>query len=492
MRFYLWTSSRNTSFPLLFSCYVETLFDILAILQVASGLFLLWQGIQWLTYVQKRLKTDPGFYAPRTAVICPCRGMEPGLERNLVSLCEFDHQNYEIFFVLASESDPAYSTVKRVASTSRVKAHVVIAGKPENCSEKVNNLRSAVEQVPPEFEVLVFTDSDGRPGKTWLHHMVAPLTDSRIGATTTMRWFIPNRTDLATALLAAWNAAVVTMLGGHSRNFCWGGGTAIRRAIFEQIGMLDVWQYSFSDDYSLTMMIERTGRPIVFLPECLTLSYVQTDFPGLLEFTNRQVRITKVYRQKMWATGLRYTLSLLPYVASWTLCLAQPCSSRAPGVSNSDSGSPSLTSRRHPRGHPRDWRIGGSARGPRASHGPIVDLYYLIYLCALYIYSKLYLFSHWPSFTLARHRIRTNLSGTNARFNSVIESHHPAPRKKFGHQAKSTAPVSINRYGTSPKSLKKGTLRNPPLRQPGCSAVQRSGVTVASKLSGNPFAYPWS
>ena len=321
VRFYLWTTPLHTWFPLLSSTYVETLFDILAILQIASGVFLLWQGIQWLTYVQRRLKTDPGFYAPRTAVLCPCRGMEPGLERNLVALCEFEHQNYEVFFVLASESDSAYSTVKRVAASSRVKAHIVIAGKPQNCSEKVNNLRTALEQVPPEFEVLVFADSDGRPGKTWLHHLVAPLADSRIGATTAMRWFIPNRTDLATALLAAWNAPVVTLLGGHSKNFCWGGGTAIRRAVFEEIGMMDVWQYSFSDDYSLTMMIERTGRPIVFLPECLTVSYVQTDFPGLLEFTNRQVRITKVYRPQVWATAFAthflFCLALLLGMYVW-------------------------------------------------------------------------------------------------------------------------------------------------------------------------------
>jgi cellulose synthase/poly-beta-1,6-N-acetylglucosamine synthase-like glycosyltransferase len=294
---------------------MESFFDILAIVQIAAGLFLLWQGIQWLAYVRRRLKTDPGFYAPRTAVICPCRGMEPGLERNLVSLCEFDHQNYEVFLVLASESDSAYSTVKRVAATSKVKANIVIAGKPENCSEKVNNLRVAVEQLPPEFEVLAFADSDGRPGKSWLHHLVAPLTDSRIGATTTMRWFIPNQNDPPTALLAAWNASVVTMLGGHEKNFCWGGGTAIRRTIFEQIGMLDVWQHSFSDDYSLTMMIERTGRQIVFLPECLTPSYAQTDFAGLLEFTTRQVRITRVYRPQMWAkafaTHFLYCLTLV-------------------------------------------------------------------------------------------------------------------------------------------------------------------------------------
>ncbi len=304
-----------------------TLFDILAIVQIAVGLFLLWQGIQWLAYVRRRLKTDPGFFAPRTAVICPCRGLEPGLERNLVSLCEFDHQNYEVFFVLASENDPAHGLVKRVAASSQVKAHIVIAGKPENCSEKVNNLRAAVEQLPPEFKVLVFTDSDGRPGKAWLHRLVAPLTDSRIGATTTMRWFIPNDSGLPTALLAAWNASVVTMLGAHQNNFCWGGGTAISRAIFEQIGMLDVWQYSFSDDYSLTSMIERSRRQIVFLPECLTPSYVQTDFSGLLEFTGRQVRITRVYRPQMWATAFAthflYCLTLvMGLILALTLTLA--------------------------------------------------------------------------------------------------------------------------------------------------------------------------
>jgi len=288
---------------LLCSACVESLFEILAILQIAAGLFLLWQGILWLAYVRSRLRTDPGFYAPRTAVLCPCRGMEPGLERNLVSLCEFSHQNFEVFFILASENDSAYSLVKRVAASSRVKANVVITGKPTTSSEKVNNLLVCIEQLPPDFEVLVFTDSDGRPGKTWLHHIVAPLADSRIGATTTMRWFIPNNNAFPNALLAAWNASVVTMLGGHAKNFCWGGGTAIRRDIFEQMGMLEVWQNAFSDDYSLTIAIERTGRQIVFLPECITPSYVQTDFPNLLEFTNRQIKITRIYRPKMWATA---------------------------------------------------------------------------------------------------------------------------------------------------------------------------------------------
>ena len=294
---------------------MDTPFEILASLQILLGVYLIWHVLQWLGYVRRRLHTDPGFYAPKVAVLCPCKGIEPGLERNLISLTEFERLNYEIFFILASSSDPARSIVERVAKTSRVKTQVIIAGSPTNSGEKVNNLRVAVEQLPPEFEVLVFTDSDGRPGKGWLHHLVAPLGDVRIGATTTMRWLIPNRNNLPTILLAAWNAPVVTMLGEKARNFCWGGGTAIRRSTFEQSGVLDQWKNSVSDDYSLTRALERTNRSIVFIPECLTLSYVETDFTGLLEFTNRQILITRVYADKVWApaavTHLLYCLTLL-------------------------------------------------------------------------------------------------------------------------------------------------------------------------------------
>jgi ceramide glucosyltransferase len=294
---------------------VETLFYFLVIGQILLSLYLIRQGLQWLGYARRRLRTDPGFYAPRVAVLCPCKGIEPGLERNLVSLCEFAHQNYEVFFILASASDPAYSIVKRVTAESRVKAHVVLTAKPDGCGEKVNNLRLAIEQLPPGFDVLVFVDSDGRPGKSWLHRLVAPLNDSRIGATTTMRWLIPNRNNLATALLAAWNAPIVTMLTEKGKNFCWGGGTAIRRSVFDQIGVIEDWRHSVSDDYSLTRALARSGRSIVFLPECLTLSFVEIHFAGLLEFTNRQILITRVYSEKTWAlaavTHLLYCATLV-------------------------------------------------------------------------------------------------------------------------------------------------------------------------------------
>jgi ceramide glucosyltransferase len=282
---------------------METFFYLLAMVQIAVGVYLIWQGLQWLGYVRRRLLTDPGFHAPRVAVLCPCKGAEPGLERNLVALTEFNHQNYEIFFILASASDPCAAILNRVISSSRPKAHLIIADAPEDCGEKVNNLRVAIEQLPPEFEILVFADSDGRPGKTWLQRLTAPLSDARVGATTTMRWLIPNRANLSSALLAAWNAPIVTMLTEKGKNFCWGGGTAIRRSVFEKIGVLDDWRGSVSDDYSLTNALHRTNHAILFVPECLTVSFVETDFAGLMEFTNRQILITRVYAEKIWRTA---------------------------------------------------------------------------------------------------------------------------------------------------------------------------------------------
>jgi len=280
---------------------MDNLFVFLALAEIAVGLYLVYEAIRWLGYARRRNATDPGFYSPRTAVLCPCKGVEPGLERNLTALCEFDHQNYEVFFALASESDPAASIVKRVVAGSHGKAHVIIAGAPQECGEKINNLRAAIEQLTPDFEVLVFADSDGRPGRSWLRRLTGPLTDSRIGATTTMRWIIANNNELATLLLAAWNAPIVTMLGENTdRNFCWGGGTAIRRSVFDQSAVLEEWSHSVSDDYSMTNALQRRNLPIVFLPECLTASYIENDFGGLMEFTNRQILITRVYSSKMW------------------------------------------------------------------------------------------------------------------------------------------------------------------------------------------------
>src|SRR5208282_540196 len=112
---------------------VSTAFYILVILQIVVGLYSLWTGFEWFQMVRRRLGSHAGFYAPVTAVICPCKGNELGLEDNLKAITQFDYPSYEIYFSLATSLDPALKVVERVKAASKRPVHVVIAGPPEEC-----------------------------------------------------------------------------------------------------------------------------------------------------------------------------------------------------------------------------------------------------------------------------------------------------------------------------------------------------------------------
>ncbi|MGH9687368.1 MAG: glycosyltransferase [Candidatus Acidiferrales bacterium] len=289
------------------------IFYILIVVQIALGLYSLWDGFAWFQMVRKRLSSHAGFYAPVAAVICPCKGMEPGLEENLAALTRFDYANYEIYFSLATSLDPALKIIEKIKAASPHPVHIVIAGPPENCGEKVFNLRRAVESLPENFEAVIFVDTDVRLGRNWLGKLIAPLQDTRIGATTAYRWIIPSRRigegGLASALASTWNASVATMLGRPRENFCWGGGTAIRRKTFDDANVLESWNGAVCDDFALTNALEAAGRSIVFCPECLAATLHPWTGKTLLEFTNRQILLTRVYSPKRWLMGLAAHLS---------------------------------------------------------------------------------------------------------------------------------------------------------------------------------------
>jgi cellulose synthase/poly-beta-1,6-N-acetylglucosamine synthase-like glycosyltransferase len=280
-----------------------TLFYFLVVEQVLQGFYNLWDGLRWLRMAQRRIGSHTGFYAPRVALFCPVKGIEPGLEQNLAALTSFDYPDYDIFFSMASSEDPARKVLDKLAASSKHQIHIVIAGRPEGCGEKVNNLRAAVQQAKQGYDVFVFCDSDGRPGRTWLAHLVGPLADPNIGAVTTFRWFFQQRHGFWSALASAWNAPAATYLGEHHNNFCWGGGTAIRSERFEQAGVMEYWNGSVSDDLSLTAALRRMGAPIIYAPECIVPTLFDCDAAGLLEFTNRQIIILRVYESRLWTLG---------------------------------------------------------------------------------------------------------------------------------------------------------------------------------------------
>lgn len=280
-------------------------FYVLAALVIIQGLYSLLEGVRHHAYVLSSLDAPRGSFQPRAAVIAPCKGVEPGLEANVRSLFDQDYPDYEIVFAIASPADPSRATVERVMAEHRERhARLVIGGEAEGRGEKVNNLLSAIPEVSDGCEALVFVDSDARVHRRWLRDLLSRLDEPSIGATTGYRWYLPQKGGFWSALLSAWNGSVATTLGSHARNFAWGGSTAILRDVFDRIDVRRCWENAVSDDYALTRAVQLAGLTVAYVPSCLLPTRQDASLLELLEFTTRQVVITRVYRPNVWAVGL--------------------------------------------------------------------------------------------------------------------------------------------------------------------------------------------
>jgi len=273
----------------------------LAIVSCWFGLQSLLSGIRYAAYVRRETSRPLPDFQPFLSVIPPGRGLEPGLIDNLRPLVTQDYPHYEVLFVFDALDDPALKIVDALKKTATVDTHTVITGPATDSGQKVHNLRVAVNKVDSRSEVLVFVDTDARPAQDWLRKLVAPLADETLGASTGYRWFIPDRGGIASRLRSVWNASVASALGSDTaKNFCWGGSTAIRRTTFTKLDVSSRWRGTVSDDFTITHVLKEAKLPIHFTPLCLVASVGDCDFRELIEFTTRQIKITRVYASHLW------------------------------------------------------------------------------------------------------------------------------------------------------------------------------------------------
>ncbi len=267
-------------------------------------------GINYLNFFRRELARPKSDYTPFCSVIAPCRGLDADLRENLSALFNQDFPRYEIVFAVDDEQDESVSIIKNLIESlsgveKNVSAKFFIAGKAIDESQKVHNLRQAVLEVSGESEIFVFVDSDARPGEDWLRNLIAPLRDEKIGCATGYRWFVQRRGGFSTHLRSVWNASIASHLGANrAGNFCWGGSLAIRRETFERLNIGEKWRGTLSDDFAVTRQMKEANLPVYFVPQCLTATVGDCRFRELLEFSTRQMKITRVYAAPFWTASL--------------------------------------------------------------------------------------------------------------------------------------------------------------------------------------------
>jgi ceramide glucosyltransferase len=284
----------------------------LAAIAIWLGLSSLRGGLRFARYLQAELKQEYSAFTPFVTVFVPCRGTDDGLRENLLAILAQDYPTFEIVVVSDRAADPALAVVAEACRSFKKQdspsVRVVIAGAATDSGQKVHNLRIAAGEADPQSAVFAFVDTDARPSSRWLRSLVAPLSDESIGAATGYRWFV-TRGGAAAHLRSVWNASIASALGAQrDKNFCWGGSTAIRRGTFERLKVSERWRGTVSDDFTLTRVLHEAALPIKFVPQCLTPSFENCTVHELIEFTTRQLKITRAYAPHLWKAVLTGSL----------------------------------------------------------------------------------------------------------------------------------------------------------------------------------------
>ena len=278
-------------------------FYFLAAIVIWLGILSLRSGFRFAAYVRSEAAKPLAEFAPYVSIFAPCRGLEDELDDNLRALFQQDYPAYQIIFISDSADDPSLGLIRKLTQDrmNRIPTKIIVAGPAVDCGQKVHNLRTAIASADSRSEVFVFVDTDARPQAKWLRSLVGPLADERVGAATGYRWFVPVAGGLASQLRAVWNASIASALGAdRDKNFCWGGSTAIRRATFEKLQVSERWRGTVSDDFTLTRALQDARLPIHFVPACLVPALDSCRIRELFEFTNRQLKITRVYAPHLW------------------------------------------------------------------------------------------------------------------------------------------------------------------------------------------------
>jgi len=283
---------------------------IFATVIVSIQIAVLVQAARHLVYTWRKYRPEPSTYQPRLALISPCKGLDTTFDRNITSFFYLDYPDYEIFFVVESTQDPAYTRLRDIidknssGSDSSHRAHIVVAGLAQDCSQKLHNLLAVCDTLPEDFEVLAFVDSDITLKSHFLTSLVDPLQQPGVGAATGYRWFVPVDNRLSTAVLSAMNAFFASILGPHPWNSTWGGAMALRREVYNQINLSHIWSHALSDDYSLAQALKEAGLLVAFAPACFVASHEKTSWSNLVSFARRQFIITRVHMPRLWILAL--------------------------------------------------------------------------------------------------------------------------------------------------------------------------------------------
>jgi hypothetical protein len=269
---------------------------------------------------------------PSVAVIVPIKGTSRATEAFLHALRHQDYPNYRIIAAVESEDDPAFRVLQQQIGASGAPVEICVAGLAYRSGQKIHNLLAALARLGRDDEIVAFTDADTLPQPLWLPRLIAGIVNSGRPAVTGYRWMIPADGRLSSAVVAAANASIATLLRvPHVANACWGGTMVMPRATLERIDIRRYWEGAILDDLQMTRAL-RDHKVMIFSPrQSLLLSPISMSWRQAFAFGRRQYQLVLTHDPDLWllaalgtavpAISFAVALALLCRGSIFALCI---------------------------------------------------------------------------------------------------------------------------------------------------------------------------
>lgn len=234
---------------------------------------------------------------PPVSILKPLKGTDPDIYESFRSHCLQNYPEYEIIFGVSDPADPAVASVEQLQREfPTLSIRLVVSPVKLGANVKVSNLTQMAREA--RHEHLIVNDSDIRVERDYLHRVVAPLMDQRVGMVTCLYRGVAAPTlgsrlellGISTDFCAGVLAARQLEGGLH---FGLGSTLAFRRKDLNRIGGFESIVDYLADDYELGRRIADLGVKVL-----LSDVVVETHLPAydLAGFLAHQMR---------WARGLR-------------------------------------------------------------------------------------------------------------------------------------------------------------------------------------------
>ncbi len=246
-----------------------------------------------------------GKYAPRVLVIVPCKGTDIQLARNLIAAGNQDYGRYDIIVVADSARDPSMREIRKAGLK-----HITLDFE-SNGSRKVRSLSTALSRYR-SYDAYALLDSDVLVGPDWLRELVAPLSDRKVGISTTFPVFEPVGKGFWSRAKKAWGFVGQSLMRSDRTAFGWGGSLAFRRSLISGKEDFRYFSNSISDDVALSNISKRKGLRIAYVESATPIVQVKESASSFFEWSTRQTVFALIGNPSLFYYGVAfYTASAL-------------------------------------------------------------------------------------------------------------------------------------------------------------------------------------